>query len=84
MELTLPKNQDFQVNLNFAVILPVKMNDLNGELKIDLESGVTCDNCLKLTSNTYSKKIELSETSYFIIPIIFRNSGVDLNSSDSG
>ena len=66
MELILPKNQDFKVNLKFAVILPVKIVGLYGELKIYLENGVNYDDGGILTSNTYSKKIELFDISNFM------------------
>ena len=74
LELLLPKNQDFKVNLNFVVILPIKIKGLKVKIKIELESGVYYNDNGKLFHKSISKKFELSVLSYYIIPIFINNS----------
>ena len=73
LELLLPKNQDFKINLNFVVILPIKFKGLYVKIKSELESGVYYNDKGKLFHGTVSKKIGLSDISYITMPIFINN-----------
>jgi hypothetical protein len=51
----------------------VKVKGVYGELKIELESGVNYFDSGLLSRNINTKKIEISDISYFTIPIIINN-----------